>query len=59
LAANVKGKAPFWGFILPLFCATIPLLKKMLPSGIGGTGAGKLSPPEKRTLSLTRLSVSL
>jgi len=59
LAANVKGKAPIWGFIPPLFCATIPLLKKLFPPALGGSGAGKLSTPEQGTLSLTRLSVSL
>jgi U32 family peptidase len=31
LPANVKGKAPFWGFILRLFCATIPLLRENPP----------------------------
>jgi len=46
LAANVKGKAPFWGFILLLFCATIPLLKQTLLLAIGGTGAEYSAPQE-------------
>ena len=43
-----RGKRPFWGFIMRLICATIPLLKKnAVPRVHGGKKAAGTRPPAK------------